>query len=117
MPSPPHSPPAIPEATFASALGAASTITTDDTSSARSGSLATTTTTTMVDTQTGAVMHFPTDIWTSGREVDWPSDAWTEIPNSGGARWWGPPHRLQSFQRAAGERRQRTARDDLQRYT
>ncbi|KII84407.1 hypothetical protein PLICRDRAFT_46314 [Plicaturopsis crispa FD-325 SS-3] len=45
--------------------------------------------TTLVDPATGAIMHFPSVPWLSGRVADWPEDAWTEMPGEG--RWWGPP--------------------------
>lgn len=109
--SPPRSP--VAHGTHTSSMTGGTTTTA--TSDVSAGSNATHTT--VVDPQTGAVMHFPTIPWTSGREGDWPQDAWTEIPGSTGSRWWGPPLRMQTLQRAAAERRSRNAAEDAARHT
>jgi len=61
-------------------------------------------TTTVIDHSTGAIMHFPSTIWSPEQGgSEWPDDAWIEIPSGGGARWWGPPEALQIYRAQTGD--------------
>jgi len=60
--------------------------------------------TVVTDASTGAVMHFPSQVWRSSQgEGTWPNDAWTEFPSPGQAKWYGPPSTLERYRAQTGD--------------
>jgi len=64
----------------------------------------TTATTTIHDSVSGATMYFPTRVWSREQgNHRWPEDAWTEMDNGRGARWFGPPETLLVYRAETGD--------------